>query len=98
MADPNPDAYLTSICSTPFGLVTYALQLTVLRIDLQRVQADAALGDSPLWFGEWGLPTQFNATDDFLFKWADAQKLAYSKGAGWIVRICVSYFVLTVLD
>ncbi|KAJ7708852.1 glycoside hydrolase family 5 protein [Mycena rosella] len=52
--------------------------------NLNRVQADAALGNSPLWFGEWGLPTQFNATDDFLFKWADAQKLAYSQGAGWI--------------
>lgn len=48
------------------------------------MQADAALGDSPLWFGEWGLPTQFNATDEFLNKWADAQKMAYSKGAGWI--------------
>ncbi|KXN80826.1 Glucan endo-1,6-beta-glucosidase B, partial [Leucoagaricus sp. SymC.cos] len=33
---------------------------------------------------KWGLPTQFNATDEFLFKWADAQKLQYSKGAGWI--------------
>ncbi|KIP07427.1 glycoside hydrolase family 5 protein [Phlebiopsis gigantea 11061_1 CR5-6] len=52
--------------------------------NLDRVQADAALGDSPLWFGEWGLPTQFNATDEFLFQWADAQKLAYSQGAGWI--------------
>ncbi|TCD68028.1 hypothetical protein EIP91_011639 [Steccherinum ochraceum] len=52
--------------------------------NLNRVQADAALGNSPLWFGEWGLPTQFNATDDFLFKWADAQKLAYSQGKGWI--------------
>ncbi|KAJ3887651.1 glycoside hydrolase family 5 protein [Lentinula edodes] len=52
--------------------------------NLGRVQADAALGDSPLWFGEWGLPTQFDATDMFLQEWADAQKLAYSKGAGWI--------------
>ncbi|KAJ7497945.1 glycoside hydrolase family 5 protein [Mycena galericulata] len=52
--------------------------------NLNRVQADAALGDSPLWFGEWGLPTQFDATDEFLFQWADAQKLAYSKGAGWL--------------
>ncbi|KAJ6474668.1 glycoside hydrolase family 5 protein [Mycena vitilis] len=52
--------------------------------NLNRVQADAALGNSPLWFGEWGLPTQFNATDAFLNQWADAQKLAYSKGAGWI--------------
>ncbi|KAH9951100.1 glycoside hydrolase family 5 protein [Amylocystis lapponica] len=52
--------------------------------NLQRVQVDAAVGDSPLWFGEWGLPTQFNATDEFLYQWADAQKLAYSQGAGWI--------------
>ncbi|KAI0954709.1 hypothetical protein AcW1_006510 [Taiwanofungus camphoratus] len=66
VADPNPTAYMESICN------------------LQRVQADAALGDSPLWFGEWGLPTQFSATDEFLYMWADAQKLAYSKGAGWI--------------
>ena len=44
VADPNEDAYLTSICN------------------LQRVQNDAAVGDSPLWFGEWGLPTQFNAS------------------------------------
>ncbi|KAJ7777399.1 glycoside hydrolase family 5 protein [Mycena metata] len=66
VADPNEDAYLTSICN------------------LQRIQADAALGNSPLWFGEWGLPTQFTATDAFLFKWADAQKLAYSQGAGWL--------------
>ncbi|KAH0836816.1 glycoside hydrolase family 5 protein [Lanmaoa asiatica] len=53
-------------------------------LDLQRIQNDAALHNSPLWFGEWGLPTQFNATDAFLYKWADAQKWAYSKGAGWI--------------
>ncbi|KAG2353770.1 glycoside hydrolase family 5 protein [Suillus spraguei] len=52
--------------------------------NLSRIQADATVGDSPLWFGEWGLSTQFNATDEFLYKWADAQKLAYSKGAGWI--------------
>ncbi|KAH9851872.1 glycoside hydrolase family 5 protein [Lenzites betulinus] len=52
--------------------------------NLMRVQNDAAVGDSPLVFGEWGLPTQFTATDDFLFKWADAQKLAYSQGAGWL--------------
>ncbi|KAG8221111.1 glycoside hydrolase family 5 protein [Butyriboletus roseoflavus] len=52
--------------------------------NLQRIQNDAALGNSPLWFGEWGLPTQFNATDAFLNQWADAQKWAYSKGAGWI--------------
>ncbi|EGN97012.1 glycoside hydrolase family 5 protein [Serpula lacrymans var. lacrymans S7.3] len=66
VADPNPTAYLESVCN------------------LNRIQADAALGDTPLWFGEWGLPTQFNATDEFLYQWADAQKWAYSKGAGWI--------------
>ncbi|KAF8997858.1 glycoside hydrolase superfamily [Cyathus striatus] len=66
VADPNENAYLTSICN------------------LNRIQNDAALGNSPLLFGEWGLPTQFQATDEFLLKWADAQKLSYSKGAGWI--------------
>jgi hypothetical protein len=39
-------------------------------------------------FLEWGLSTQFNATNEFLKKWADAQKFSYSKGAGWLV----SYF------
>ncbi|KAF7290704.1 Glycoside hydrolase [Mycena indigotica] len=52
--------------------------------NLDRVENDAAKGNSPLYFGEWGLPTQFEATDEFLKKWADAQKLAYSKGAGWV--------------
>ncbi|KIM44393.1 glycoside hydrolase family 5 protein [Hebeloma cylindrosporum] len=52
--------------------------------NLDRIQNDAALGNSPLWFGEWGLSTQFNATDEFLCKWADAQKYSYSKGAGWL--------------
>jgi hypothetical protein len=46
---------------------------------LKRVEADAALGNSPLWFGEWAITTNFNASDAFLNKWADAQKLAYSK-------------------
>ncbi|KAG9224177.1 hypothetical protein CCMSSC00406_0006845 [Pleurotus cornucopiae] len=66
VADPNPDAYLQSICN------------------LRRVENDAAVGNSPLWFGEWALSTQFDASDDFLRDWADAQKLAYSKGQGWI--------------
>jgi len=52
--------------------------------NLNRIQNDAAENNSPLWFGEWGLSTQFNATDEFLYQWADAQKLAYSKGAGWL--------------
>ncbi len=79
--------------------------------DLDRIQSDAALDNSPLFFGgesgnlsshghlaeafvricvEWGLPTQFQATDDFLVKWADAQKFSYSKDAGWIVSSCSS--------
>ena len=39
-----------------------------------------------MWVGEWAISTQFNATDDFLRKWADAQKMSYSQGAGWLVR------------
>lgn len=52
--------------------------------NLGRIAADAALQNSPLLFGEWGLPTEFSATDEFLQKWADAQKIAYGKGAGWL--------------
>ncbi|KAI0249698.1 glycoside hydrolase family 5 protein [Lactifluus subvellereus] len=51
------------------------------RNDFQR---DTTFGVSPVWVGEWALSTQFDATDDFLRKWADAQKLAYSQGAGWL--------------
>ncbi|KAI9509114.1 glycoside hydrolase family 5 protein [Russula earlei] len=47
-------------------------------------QKDVLAGNTPLWYGEWALSTQFNATDDFLIKWADAQKLMYSQGAGWL--------------
>lgn len=50
----------------------------------QTVQDDIALRNTPLWVGEWALSTQFNATDDFLRKWADAQKLVYSQDAGWL--------------
>jgi len=52
--------------------------------NLKRIQTDAALGNSPLWFGEWSLATQFNATDKFIKKWADAQKFVYGMDAGWI--------------
>ncbi|KAJ7614640.1 hypothetical protein DFH06DRAFT_1367861 [Mycena polygramma] len=53
-------------------------------LDLNRGKNDVALGNSPLWFGEWALKTQFGPTDQFMRQWADAQKLVYSKGAGWI--------------
>ncbi|KAK0207375.1 glycoside hydrolase family 5 protein [Armillaria fumosa] len=52
--------------------------------NLPFLEDDAAFGNSPVIFGEWSLITQFNATDIFLYKWADAQKLAFTKGAGWI--------------
>ncbi|KAH9978906.1 glycoside hydrolase family 5 protein [Lactifluus volemus] len=48
------------------------------------IRSDGAMGNLPVWYGEWSLATQFNATDDFLCKWADAQKLTYSQGAGWL--------------
>ncbi|KZW01212.1 glycoside hydrolase [Exidia glandulosa HHB12029] len=51
---------------------------------LNRLEIDETLGNVPMWFGEWSLATQFDATDEFLIKWADAQKLMYGKGAGWI--------------
>ncbi|KAH9034624.1 glycoside hydrolase family 5 protein [Lactarius pseudohatsudake] len=50
----------------------------------QTIQNDIALRNTPVWVGEWALSTQFNATDDFLRKWADAQKLVYSQDAGWL--------------
>ena len=57
--------------------------------NLQRLQDDTALNNTPLWFGEWAISTGFNATDEFLYKWADAQKFAYGKDKGWIVcRVC----------
>lgn len=51
--------------------------------NLNRVDTDYNVGDRPLWFGEWSLATQFNATDTFIKMWADAQKLMYGGGAGW---------------
>ncbi|KAI0271117.1 hypothetical protein BGY98DRAFT_206241 [Russula aff. rugulosa BPL654] len=51
------------------------------RVDIQR---DTEAGNTPVWYGEFSLATQFNATDDFLCKWADAQKLMYSQNAGWL--------------
>ncbi|KIJ30723.1 glycoside hydrolase family 5 protein [Sphaerobolus stellatus SS14] len=66
VADPNPTAYMTSICNLP------------------RVQNDTSLGNIPMVFGEWSIATNFNATDQFLTQWADAQKLMYSQSSGWI--------------
>ncbi|KAF8493036.1 glycoside hydrolase family 5 protein [Russula emetica] len=48
------------------------------------IRRDTEAGNTPVWYGEFSLATQFNATDDFLRKWADAQKLMYSQNAGWL--------------
>lgn len=59
--------------------------LKLTKLALNRVQADAESSNSPLVFGEWSLQTEFTADDTFLVQFADAQKMAYSQGAGWIV-------------
>ncbi|KAI0271116.1 glycoside hydrolase superfamily [Russula aff. rugulosa BPL654] len=51
------------------------------------IQRDTEAGNTPVWYGEFSLATQFNATvatGEFLRKWADAQKLVYSQSAGWL--------------
>ena len=86
--------------------ILFFIQSLFSPLDINRIQTDAALGNSPLWFGgnsincvsffffhlakfvnllEWALSTQFSATDEFIKKWADAQKYVYGMGAGWIV-------------
>jgi hypothetical protein len=50
---------------------------------LDRLQTAERNRNTPLYFGEWAVTTGFNATEEFMFKWADAQKLAYGKGLGW---------------
>jgi hypothetical protein len=47
------------------------------------------MGNSPMWYGEWAISTNFDATDEFMYKWADAQKLKYSESTGWLV--CVPF-------
>ena len=43
VADPNPDAYLKSMCN------------------LMRTEDAAAIGNTPMFFGEWSLCTNFAA-------------------------------------
>ncbi|VDC00954.1 unnamed protein product [Peniophora sp. CBMAI 1063] len=52
--------------------------------NLDRIKNAKKSADTPLWFGEWSLGTNFNANDTFTRDWADAQKMAFSQGAGWI--------------
>jgi hypothetical protein len=59
------------------------------------IQRDVAAGNIPVWYGEFSLATQFNATDEFLRKWADAQKLMYIQSAGWLVCLSTPFPPLT---
>jgi glucan endo-1,6-beta-glucosidase len=52
--------------------------------NLKRIENDKALGNSPLWFGEWSLATQFGGDDSFMRDWADVQKLKYGEDKGWL--------------
>lgn len=53
--------------------------------DNTRVADAAAVGNAPLYMGEWSLTVNWenNATDSFLRKWGDAQKKEAATGAGW---------------
>jgi len=44
--------------------------------DLDRLERATAVQNVPLLFGEWSISTNIIATDKFLKKWADAQKLS----------------------
>ncbi|KAI0738680.1 hypothetical protein C8Q80DRAFT_1222485 [Daedaleopsis nitida] len=69
-----------------FGGVAHDNELAYLihLCNLDRIAKDAAMGNCPLFFGEWSLTRQFNATDEFLKTWADAQKYVYGQDKGWI--------------
>ena len=55
--------------------------------DLNRIERVTETQNIPLWFGEWSISTNFDATDEFMKQWGDAQKLQYSKSTGWIVSL-----------
>ncbi|KDQ08210.1 glycoside hydrolase family 5 protein [Botryobasidium botryosum FD-172 SS1] len=53
----------------------------------ERVRADGSVSNTPLVFGEWWLaerPGCANCDWQFHRDFADAQKIAYERGAGWI--------------
>ncbi|EJT98876.1 glycoside hydrolase family 5 protein [Dacryopinax primogenitus] len=52
--------------------------------NMNRTLQSAAIGDAPMWFGEWSLAVNFNTTNSFLQQWSDSQKFIYSQSAGWI--------------
>ncbi|KAF8671708.1 Cellulase (glycosyl hydrolase family 5) [Rhizoctonia solani] len=50
-----------------------------------RVKNAYADNNNPLVFGEWSLATNFDASEDFIRDWADAQRYIYAGQAdGWI--------------
>ncbi|KZO99801.1 glycoside hydrolase family 5 protein [Calocera viscosa TUFC12733] len=51
---------------------------------IQRTQQSAAIGDAPMFYGEWSLCTNFDSNNTFLQQWSDSQKLIYGQSAGWI--------------
>jgi len=77
---------LCSMSHTPSYSSSFSLSRFLTSIaDRNDTQKDALLGNAPLWFGEFALSTEFSATDEFLCKWADAQKFKYSQSNGWLV-------------
>ncbi|KZT58409.1 glycoside hydrolase family 5 protein [Calocera cornea HHB12733] len=52
--------------------------------NVQRTEQSAAIGDAPMFFGEWSLCTNFDSDNAFLQQWSDSQKLIYGQSAGWI--------------
>jgi len=67
VTSPDEKSYMTYICN------------------YHRYQANGAYGEptKQMFTGEFWLAAQFQGSDDFYRQFGDAQKLAYSKGAGW---------------
>jgi hypothetical protein len=84
VAGAIPEAYLTSMCSMSLPALRSLVCRNSLarRVDLKHVGNAAALGNLPLWFGNWALSTNFDASAQFRRDRADAQKMMYSAGAG----------------
>jgi len=59
VADPNPTAYMKSICS--MSRAFYLDFPLIPPLDLPRVQNDTSLSNVPMVFGEWSIATNFDA-------------------------------------
>lgn len=63
-------------------------------LDDKRIAEDITHGNTPVIHGEWSLKTAFATSDiSFLKDFADAQKLLYSGGSGWIVNLALFIIV-----